>query len=114
MHAKLHAFEDKEACALEPKSKNFHSKIVPLSKALEESKKYRLPLQKDFATNGSRNDLIIFNPPLTHLTTRITTFFTLIIDLATCRICNTFYVKHKFVVASCDYLYYLWCIAIHV
>jgi hypothetical protein len=39
-------FKIKKACALEPKSKKFHSKILPLSKALEEGKKHRLPLQK--------------------------------------------------------------------
>ncbi len=40
MQEKLLAFEDKEAYALEPKFKKFHSKILPLSKALEEAKKY--------------------------------------------------------------------------
>jgi hypothetical protein len=48
-------------------------------------------------------------------TTRTTKFSTLTVDLCgPCPICNNFYDNHEFVVASCDHVYHLWCIAVHV
>jgi hypothetical protein len=46
VHAKLFVFEDKEVYALESKLQILDSKILPLCKALEEVKKYRLAFQK--------------------------------------------------------------------
>jgi hypothetical protein len=111
----LLTFEKKEVYALKSKLQILDSKIQPLQKALEEAKKYQLAFQKNSANGHFKSDLIISNPtPTTHSTTRTTNFSTLIVDLDPCPICKTFYANHEFVVASCDYLYHLWCIAIHV